>query len=78
MLADMAVAVPFVSAFVGALSITQAIRIASGEAYHLAMTGDTGDLTSVRAVLGQRPERVIVGNVPAIFSDSAVASAKIF
>ena len=78
MLADIAVAVPFVSAFVGALSITQAIRIASGEASHLAMTGNTGDLTTVRAVLGQRPERVIVGNVPAIFSDSAVASAKMF
>jgi hypothetical protein len=65
MLADMAVAVPFVSAFVGALSITQAVRIASGEAHHAAMTGDTDDLKSVRAVLGQRPERVTVGNVAA-------------
>ncbi len=71
MLADMAVAVPFVSTFVGALSITQAIRIASGEAHHLAITGDTGDLTSVRAVLGQRPERLTVGSVPAAVSQAA-------
>jgi len=65
MLADMAVAVPFVSAFVGSLSITQAVRIASWEVNHAAMTGDTGDLKSVRAVLGRRRERVTVGNVAA-------------
>ncbi len=41
-LAGTSVAVPFVSAFVGALSITQAIRIASGEAHHIGITGDTG------------------------------------
>jgi hypothetical protein len=68
MLADIAVAVPFVSAFVGALSITQAIRIASGEAHHVGLTGDTGDLNTVRAVPGQRPRRVTVGNVPATSS----------
>jgi len=63
MLADIAVAVPFVSALVGALTITQAIRIASGEAYHVGMTGDTGDLNGLRAVLGQPAARVTVGNV---------------
>jgi hypothetical protein len=68
MLADIAVAVPFVSAFVGALSITQAIRIASGEAHHVGLTGDTGDLKTVRAVPGQRRQRVTVGNVPATSS----------
>jgi len=77
MLADMSVAVPFVSAFVGALSITQAIRIASGEAYHVAMTGDTGDLKTLRTVLGRPPQRVTVGNVPATSSDSALGSPKI-
>lgn len=59
MLADIAVAVPFVSAFVGALSITQAIRIASGEAYHVGLTGETGDLRCARAALGQRVERQV-------------------
>ena len=63
MLANIPVAVPFVSAFVGALCMTQAIRIASGEAYHVALTGDAGDLKSVRAALGQRSERLTVANV---------------
>lgn len=76
-LADMAVAVPFVSAFVGALSITQAVRIACREACHVGLTGDAGDLNSVRAVLGQRPARVTIGNARATCSDSAVGSVKI-
>lgn len=63
MLAHIAVAVPFVSAFVGALGITQAIRIASREAYHVGLTGDTGDLRSSRAALGHRPERLTIPNV---------------
>ena len=35
MLAERSVAVPFVSALAGALAVTQAIRIASGEAHHV-------------------------------------------
>ncbi len=38
-LAGTSVAVPFVSAFVGALSVAQAIRIASGEAHYIGITG---------------------------------------
>jgi hypothetical protein len=61
-LAETSVAVPFVSAFVGALAISQAMRIASGEAHHLVLTGDTGDLRTVRGSLGEPPQRLIVGN----------------
>jgi hypothetical protein len=57
MLAEHSVAVPFVSAFVGALAITQAIRIASGQPHYSALTGDLGDLRGVRAALGQPPKR---------------------
>jgi len=53
MLAERSVAVPFVSAFVGAVVITQAIRIASGEAPNVVLTGDLGDLRTVRATLGK-------------------------
>jgi hypothetical protein len=60
MLAEHSVAVPFVSAFVGALAITQAIRIASGQAHYSALTGDLGDLRSVKAALGQPPKRSII------------------
>jgi hypothetical protein len=52
MLAEHSVAVPFVSAVAGALAITQAIRIASGKAHHSALTGDVGDLRTVRATGG--------------------------
>jgi hypothetical protein len=62
-LAGTSVAVPFVSAFVGALSIAQAIRIASGKAHHIGITGDTGDLRSIRGVLGEAPERVVVSSI---------------
>ena len=65
MLAERSVAVPFVSAFVGALAITQAIRIASSEAHHLTITGDAGDLRSIRAALGQATQRLTIGSVPA-------------
>jgi hypothetical protein len=60
MLAESSVAVPFVSAVAGALAITQAIRIASGYAHHVGITGDLRELTSVRATLGGRSERVTV------------------
>jgi hypothetical protein len=64
-LAGTSVAVPFVSAFVGALSVTQAIRIASGEAHHIGITGDTGNLKSIRAVIGEAPERIAVSSTRA-------------
>lgn len=63
MLAQRSVAVPFVSAFVGALSVTQAVRIASREAHYTGLTGDVSDLRTVRAARGQRPERITVTNV---------------
>lgn len=65
MLAERSVAVPFVSAFVGALAVTQALRIASAEAHHLCVTGDVGDLNSARAALGQAAKRLTVANVAA-------------
>jgi hypothetical protein len=60
MLAERSVAVPFVSAVAGALAITQAIRIASGCAHHVGITGDLRDLTSIRGTLGRRSDRVTV------------------
>jgi hypothetical protein len=65
MLAETMVAVPFVSAVVGALAVTQAIRVASGLAHHIGIAGDLGDLRSVRASLGQSISRVIVPNAQA-------------
>lgn len=61
-LAESSVAVPFVSAIVGTLVVTQAIRIASGQAHHVGITGDFGDLRSIRAALGRMPKRITVPN----------------
>lgn len=63
MLAERSVAVPFVSAFVGALAVTQAIRIASGEGHHSSSTGNIGDLRSVRATVGRPAERVNLASI---------------
>jgi len=60
MLAGKSVAVPFVSAFTGALAITQAIRIASGEAPHRSMTASLGDLRTLRAAIGEHQERITI------------------
>jgi hypothetical protein len=60
MLAEHSVAVPFVSAFAGAIAITQAIRIASGKAHHSALTGDVGDLRTIRATPARPPDRPII------------------
>ena len=65
-LAGNSVAVPFVSAFLSALSITQAIRIVSGEAHHLGITGDTSNLRNVRSALGIAAERATVASVRAL------------
>jgi hypothetical protein len=51
-LAGIPVAVPFVSAFAGALALTQVIRLASGVAPYCGLTGDIGDLRSLRGTLG--------------------------
>lgn len=64
MLAETSVAVPFVSAFVGALAITQAVRLASGQAHHLVVTGEVGDLRNVRAALGMAAERPSLTTMP--------------
>lgn len=69
MLAQRSVAVPFVSAFVGALAVAQAIRIVSGERPHVGITGDLGDLRVARATLGRWPERLTVGSVGAALWD---------
>lgn len=58
MLAERSVAVPFVSAFAGAVAITQAARIASGQAHHTVLTGDLGDVGTIRATRAHCPQRV--------------------
>lgn len=63
LLAETSVAVPFVSAFAGALAVTQAIRVASGQAHHRGITGDLGDLRTTRAALGEIPKRITVPNM---------------
>jgi hypothetical protein len=65
MLAETSVAVPFVSAVAGALAVTQAIRIASGQAHHAVIAGDVGDLRSIRATQGRKPDRIVVPNAGA-------------
>jgi hypothetical protein len=65
MLAETSVAVPFVSAVAGALAVTQAIRIASGQAHHAVIAGDAGDLRSIRATQGRKPDRIVVPNAGA-------------
>jgi len=64
-LAGKSVAVPFVSAFTGALAVTQAVRLASGERHHIGITGDSGNLSSIRAVIGEAPERIAVSSTRA-------------
>lgn len=63
MLAERSVAVPFVSAFVGAAAIAQAMRIASGQAFHSVLTADLGDVESVRSTLGPAPTRAGIASV---------------
>lgn len=63
MLAERSVAVPFVSAFTGALAIAQTVRIASGHGYHAVLTGDLGDIGSVRTTQWQRPQRVNIATI---------------
>jgi hypothetical protein len=58
MLAEKSVAVPFVSAFVGALVVTQAIRYVSGYAPYFSVTGNLGELRTVRTNPGGKPDRV--------------------
>jgi len=58
MLAERSVAVPFVSAFVGSVVMTQAIRIGSGEAPCVVLTGNLGDLRTVRATMGKPAARI--------------------
>lgn len=64
-LAGKAVAVPFVSAFVGALVVAQTARIASGEAPCATLTGECGSLRTIRAAPGVRPAP---GTIPFVTS----------
>jgi hypothetical protein len=57
-LAGQAVVVPFVSAVAGALVVAQAVRVASGEAFHSTLTADVGDLRTVRAARGNAAARL--------------------
>ena len=66
MLAEHSVAVPFVSAVAGALAITQAIRIASGKAHHSAVTGDVGDLRTIRATPAQPSGHPVIASALAV------------
>jgi hypothetical protein len=63
MLAGSSVAVPFVSAVAGAIAITESIRVVSGYPHHVAITGNTDDLRSMRASLGVVPQRTVVPGV---------------
>lgn len=66
-LAEKSVAVPFVSAFVGAVVVTQAIRYVSGEAPYATLTGDLCDVRTIRATLGSKPARVVAARELAFF-----------
>ena len=62
-LAGSSVAVPFVSTFVGALAVAQAIRIASNCPHHQTIQGNVNDMRTIRATLGLQPDRISVGAV---------------
>jgi len=64
-LAGHSVAVPFVSAFVGAVAVAQAVRIATGQAPHSSLVGDLADVRSVRATLGPATNRLSISTVQA-------------
>ena len=71
MLAGKSVAVPFVSALTAALAVTQAVRIASGEAPHRSMTASFADLRTLRAAPGDRQARITIETtIPDIGSTS--------
>jgi hypothetical protein len=60
MLAERSVAVPYVSAVVGALALAQAIRIASGREPVRTVTGDVGDLRTVQTAYGSQSSRLVI------------------
>ena len=53
-IAGSAAAAPFVSAFVGTLAVTQAIRLASGQAFHRTIGGSVSDIRTVRTTKGPK------------------------
>lgn len=69
-LAGQSVAVPFVSAVAGAISITQAIRIASHQPPYASICGTLNDLRSLAACQGSASERMTVGGVKAAHAAS--------
>ncbi len=60
-LASQSVAVPFVSVFLATIAVTQAIRLASNQAFYSSIAGDLNDLRSVRTALGSKASRTVVG-----------------
>lgn len=59
------VAVPFVGAFAGAMTVAQAVRIASGLAPYLNICGSLSAPGQFRAEVGKPAERIRIGNVKA-------------
>jgi hypothetical protein len=59
------VAVPFVGAFAGAVTVAQSVRIASGLAPYSNVCGSLSAPGLFRAELGKAPERIRIGNVKA-------------
>src|SRR5205807_7256373 len=57
-LAGISVAVPFVSAFAGAVTVSQLIRLASGQAPSRVLTGTVGELQTLRGSIGRSPARL--------------------
>jgi hypothetical protein len=62
-LAGISVAVPFVSAFAGALAVAQVIRVASGEVSCLGLTGTLGELGGMRGTASKQPGRPTLATV---------------
>jgi hypothetical protein len=60
-LAGQSIAVPFVSAFLASLAVTQAIRLASNQDFYYSITGDLKDLRSIRTLIGPKSDRSVVG-----------------
>lgn len=59
------VAVPFVGAFAGAVTVAQSVRIASGVAPYSNVCGSLSAPSLFRAELGKAAERIRIGNVKA-------------
>ncbi len=66
-LAGIPVAIPFVSAVIGAITVAQLIRLASGQPTCRTLAGTIGDLRSLRHQLGDAPRRIDIPTAAAHF-----------